>query len=78
MRKVSKLNFDWLKNLAKCYDQPRRGIRQIRDSPEKMKSGECLPVERYRIGKTLANPDFLANAYSGELLRALLCLTDKN
>ena len=44
IRKVSKLDFDWLKKSGEMLWPARIGIRQIRDWPEKKKSGESLPV----------------------------------
>ena len=74
------LRFDWLKNLAKCYGQPeqafaRLGIGQKRRNLANAYQFNVIEqAKRWRIPKDLANPDFLANASSGECL----VLTIKN
>ena len=69
--------FDWLKKLANCYGRPfaRLGIRQKKRNLANPSQFNVIRIGKsWRIPKDLANPDFLAKAYSVECL----VLTIKN
>ena len=74
------LRLYWLKNLGKCYGRPEQAFARLgigqrrRNLANPYEFNVIEQAKRWRIPKDLANPDFVAKAYSGECL----VLTIKN